>query len=1415
MENNNNNNNKRQKKKIALGFGLAGGSLVTAAIALAIVYLKPKEKNNVEPFKPLPNPNLSTDESKEKVVPDEPENNDDGSNLQPEKDREKELKAKQQNYKHLFDELKTITNIIIDDELRKEALDFINDQKHNEFNDENQHELNLLLSDIKAKSFEEEKVINQLINQLKSTTLKSKLRDELGKSKTFKDRLNVKEKTDALLKLQPVVLSLIEKIKDPSKKNSFRRQYDFDVNNIDDVKNLMNELAKQEAYEAIARLDINSNDKRKLEERFILAKDYDTLKNITKDANQLFDDEKQKINNLINSLNNNETKNKLISQLNNADKLTDLSKINDQINDEKIIEEFDQKSKTDTPNINKKEIEILIDHIFDDEKKNELKEKLKNASTNDELRKIVDDAYEQIRKGDANGQHGDENLLRAIKNLLKSRVNNSNLSPDEINDLLKQIENAESIEALKPIEHDFNRKNTISKLKEEAKKAINQLNDGELKDKLTKLLNKDNVRATELDLIIKAAKEIIKKDKEASSDTLDKVKDPKVHDQFKEQLDNARTQEEINQIISNINDYVNKHNNLKDKTLDALNKLEDSNQIKSDNKDNANSLSTSDDEYLNIINKVDEYLNNLKKETNDAINKLEGDNQFDELKKKLDTNDLTESNLKILKEDALNIFNKKKEDEKTKITNSGLDSDLQNHLNNDVNNANNLNELGVIDNKIKTLDVIKKINDETTKNDLINKVKNINVNEPDANKKLDEIRKQARTKVANESGDIIEIAKSKVLNLPYPKQENAPAVKELIKQLDDVKNNSQLSEEDKRKKAKEIEDLLPSLTVEIEKAKSEIKKVSDIHHKELNNKLDETGFTSTSNNKEKFDTLNKLIDEKKKSDKANGVQSVNGLSNLSQDEKNHFNNQINSSSTDNNTKILEIVKQARLKDKKNALIKKLNSIGYPGGATAPAISTLASEINSLTNMNSADQFDSKIGQLKNKVTEVKNQINSIDGKFNLTKQRLINQLNSADSETKLNQVFADISKLKEIIEKVNIISNINDNVDQEHENTIDDQKSLNQAINSLKEELYKKIDSIENNQQLDSTKNLVDKTISAYTTLKDRFGNKAISVMKNFINEVKSKVNDNNGLSEIDSILTKSNEFKKELDKWWSPAAGKDIGLYIKKNKTYLSNNNHNASDVNHIVDNQTFKTYEEMIRLIKNTADPDVIKNLNDRGYIHHALIDYLKLPQNDTQHLTDAVKNEFKKRILKATHRRDIDTVKNEAKQFNRIASEAKAILNSFGEDSNRTEMKTLINNAASVNDITNAKNVIEEYKRQYEETKKQLDQYEADDNKNDGIIENLKRELNTVTNKEAAVSLRTKINFAKEKAAAVASIKTLTHLKQGENDLHLGGFILKINNANTSEMINQFKNEAILQDKKEAAFSYVDQLTHLSPT
>ncbi|EIE39307.1 hypothetical protein [Mycoplasmopsis canis] len=236
-------------------------------------------------------------------------------------------------------------------------------------------------------------------------------------------------------------------------------------------------------------------------------------------------------------------KNKLKEKVDAATS-TNFDSVNKEVND-KI------KSSTDNADellaLDKKEVEDLISNVTDSFKKEELTNKLSSTSTPEEVAELKKEVEDTIKN---------QAFVNAKKEALIAKIDeSSNLSAAEKERLKEQVNKVNDLESAIKAENDVNNAIAESNIRNKAKEVVELLKDGEIKNNLKNKLDSTNSIEDILEVIDQAEKILDDSRKEAKK-VIDSIEDTNKKNALNEELAKVKTQAEIEAIKNEALNYA-------------------------------------------------------------------------------------------------------------------------------------------------------------------------------------------------------------------------------------------------------------------------------------------------------------------------------------------------------------------------------------------------------------------------------------------------------------------------------------------------------------------------------------------------------------------------------------------------------------------------------------------------------------------------------------------------------------------------------------------------------------------------------------------------------------------------------------------------------------------------------------------
>ncbi|WP_027121165.1 hypothetical protein [Mycoplasma leonicaptivi] len=334
-----------------------------------------------------------------------------------------------------------------------------------------------------------------------------------------------------------------------------------------------------------------------------------------------------------------------------ASQLSDLKDILKKI--DRIIED-EQQSEFDAL---KKQVKELNKSVTESEKNAEFANKIDQAQDDETLLDIKKDIEDYLKENS-----GENALLRAKKEVLLNKLDNSNLSDSIKEKFRKDIQNATDINELSKVEKDLNKLLDFEGLREKVRNDINKINN----PKRDELINKLNLAKLDESIseLGKMANDILRDAKSKSNSAIDRLAgDYATKNDFELKFVDAKTEQDFKDITVKVKDYLD---DLGKKVQEAINKIDTLNDQKAKLQEQFNKLgeNATAGDYLNILNKALEIDNfeEAKKNGQQTADLIKDQTKGQELKEKLQNAQTLDDALKIKSEiDRIHEFEVNKE----------------------------------------------------------------------------------------------------------------------------------------------------------------------------------------------------------------------------------------------------------------------------------------------------------------------------------------------------------------------------------------------------------------------------------------------------------------------------------------------------------------------------------------------------------------------------------------------------------------------------------------------------------------------------------------------------------------------------------------------------------------------------------
>ncbi|MGX0379833.1 YSIRK-type signal peptide-containing protein, partial [Staphylococcus auricularis] len=1091
-----------------------------------------------------------------------------------------------------------------------------------------------------------------------------------------------------------------------------------------DATNLLNRQ-RGESTDAIQELDhLTEEEFDKYANQINNAKDKETIDGIVEEAKA------QDADNLLNRQRGEGT-----DTIQELDHLTEeeFNNFADQINNAKdketidsIVEEAKQQDATNLLNRQRGEgtdtIEAL-DHLTEEEF-NKYANQIKNAKDKATIDGIVEEAKQQDADNLLNRQRGES--TDAIQEL-------DHLTEEEFNSFADQINNAKDKATIDGIVEEAKQQdadNLLNRQRGEGTDTIQELNHltEEEFNNFAEQINNAKDKAT-IDSIVEEAKaqdadNLLNRQRGEGKDTIQAL--------------DYLTEEEFNKYVIQIN-YA------KDKaTIDSI--VEEAKQQDADNLLNSQKEDGTN-EVSNLTDLTESEKETFNKRIKDATTKEEIDKAVADAKAKdIENKDLTEakSNGKTEVEGLNNlsdeesgqvqvnedIDNAKTPEEVADIVKAAQDQDASNLL--DKQKAEGTTIIKGLDNlrdeEVGTFtDQIKNATDQATIDDIVEEAK-----DQDADNLLNS-QKDDGTNEVNGLKDLTDSEKET-----------------FNKRIKDATTKEEIDKAVADAKAKDIEN--KDLTEAKSNGKTEVEELNNLSDEESDQVSEDIDNAKTP--EEVADIVKAAQDQDASNlldkQKAEGTTIVEDLSNLSDEEINHFTEQINNAK-DQST-IEEIVETAQGQDADNLLISQkedgTNEVNGLKDLTDSEKETFNKRIENATTKEELDKVvaDAKAKDIENKdLTEAKS-----NGK---TEVEELNNLTDEESD----QVSEDIDNAKTPEEVADIVKAAQD---QDASNLLDKQKAEGtttiKGLDNLSDE---EVDNF-----TDQIKNATDQA-----TIDDIVEEAKDQDADNLLNSQKEEgINEVNGLKDLTD--TEKETFnkrvqdattKEEIDKAVADAKAKDI-----ENKDLTEAKSHGNSELdqlNHLTNEEKAK-FKEQINQAKTSEEiADIVKAAQRQDASN--LLDNQKADGKDNvdslKHLSQEEKDKYKHDIDDAKTKEEIDSIINKAKDE---------------DNKHQTEESLTKAKEHGKDNVDKLKHLSQDQKDKYK--------HDIDDAKTKEEIDNIINKAKDEDNKH-----QTEESLTKAKEHGKDNVDKLKHLSQDQKDKYKHD----IDDAKTKEEIDNIINKA----------------------
>ncbi|TQC53951.1 hypothetical protein E1I18_01300 [Mycoplasmopsis mucosicanis] len=995
----------------------------------------------------------------------------------------------------------------------------------------------------------------------------------------------------------------------------------------------------------------------------------------------------------------------------------------------------------------------------------------KSSKTLNLLKQIneMDQSVNSIAAELANDLWSKSNLDNAkeISSNAKALIsNNKNIKDESVQQALKKLE--QSVAKLDEVIAQANKKQNPTK--EEALEQLEKLdNSNPKKQQIKDQINKPDATTSDLSNAVKQIDEALEQAKEKAHKSINRVTDKEHSDALTKQLDKKDNTEKD---YLNIEDQVNKLiEKAKEKALSHINKLKDSDDKKALLKD-LNKKDVTQKEIEEITRDAINILSKIKRDASKKVRDiLDNDPRVEQMLNQINNADSDQNTIEQVVEQAQKIL----EDARTKSVEQASkiqDKKVKSAIEEQISDAASLSQLDLINEKIKSIDSLKDLINEKTKQELLNKILNLDITDKDSKQKLEEINAQIKSIKDNQLEQGVEDIISEIKLLEYPSKANSQAVKDLVKKVEQIKNDATLSSAQKYEKAKEeVGKILPTIKQKISSAKENIAKLSPSATKEANTQLDKTSLLERNSAfpNQSFDELDELVERLLKKDKDETKDKISeiGANKLSDEEKNKLKDLVDK--TDNWAQMQDIIRQTEIAVAKKNLEAKAKLLPYPGGNGVQAIKDIIKEINdTVDSKEKVDEFDSRLKTLESKIKSASDLINQLP----LDKQKELNdKLNKASTPEQIDEVINEAIGIKKAQEIKELKDAMDKNVDtlsypDPKAKAKEEIKDSYKDINDL-EQLKKIQDNFSNieNKILDA-KNEIAKLPQSKQDELNRQLNEAhkdadFDALNKAIEQAKNSYK-NDSIQELNNLKDLTPQQKEENKKLIQDALDADeiqrildkakLLEKIEQLKKVITPNEYALAD-----DPDVKKVIDETIKKLKESIDGVQKDKVTEKGQELDDLKNKLSGLKSQIEGLTDQdvldVKNTKKELAKQLASDIDDAGIKNTELYIKKAKLHKKASDLAYPNGKNSvaiTTLNTMINEATQDN-IANVESTIEGLPKKIEEAKKAIEDVKVAGNDQDGQRQaDLNNQLSRAVSDDDFDQLKKDIEKAKTSSA-----------------------------------------------------------------
>ncbi|WP_029906475.1 hypothetical protein [Mycoplasmopsis opalescens] len=479
-------------------------------------------------------------------------------------------------------------------------------------------------------------------------------------------------------------------------------------------------------------------------------------------------------------------------------------------------------------------------------------------------------------------------------------------------------------------------------------------------------------------------------------------------------------------------------------------------------------------------------------------------------------------------------------------------------------------------------------------------------------------------------------------------------------------------------------------------------------------------------------------------------------------------------------------KDEKLATTKFLINKLIDELPYPNNGENEAISKatkeqlktkFASSITESTTEETIKQYKQTLEDLKNDLQSATSTINTFDEGD--AKNNLLKSLASKDDTNIKDFITNEINKYDEAYKLIEKIEHV------KKENASEKEKEhialVNNKIDDLKNSLKTKVNKTTQVADLQNIVELIKKDTEIVNRLKTTFSGD-ILIAKNLTEELETK----NDVADAEQVESKISGIKKELDRFW--ADDENSGKYIEKNSSLDYPKNGKAN----------LKSFDEFLNnTVRSVKSEQELKDINDKIVpLYIKAIDFAKKAnQIDEDIMPKSVKDALANELVKYDKPEDMAKIINYVEKDNSKYLKAYNKLNTIGIDKNRAKLLMELKGVATeptandvLKNINDVSDKIDKFAEKYEATKSALDSYDNNDYKYEKQLGRLKGRLDGAQDSRTLDNLKADIEkanaLANSKKALVATLNEIGYSESSPAKVTLLNAIKDIRDENDIE-------------------------------